>query len=254
MDFINSVLIAFAMFSRVPVPRADWNERNMRYLMAAFPLVGAAAGAAAFGWGSLAGWLDFGPFLRGAGFVLVTAVLSGGIHLDGFCDTVDALSSRADRGKKLEILEDAHIGAFAAIACGLYLLVYAALASELDHTFDSMLCFSLTFVFSRCLSGLSVLFFPCAKDSGLARAFSGAASRKAGGVILSAVLLCCGASLVLSGGIKGLFAIAGALVVMAVYHRVAMREFGGVTGDTAGWFLQICEAVMLCGIILAQKL
>ena len=36
----NSFLIAFAMFSKIPVPRADWDKENMRYMMCFFPLIG----------------------------------------------------------------------------------------------------------------------------------------------------------------------------------------------------------------------
>ena len=40
----NSFLIAFAMFSKIPVPRADWDKENMRYMMCFFPLIGVVIG------------------------------------------------------------------------------------------------------------------------------------------------------------------------------------------------------------------
>ena len=33
----NSFLIAFAMFSKIPVPRADWDKENMKYMICFFP-------------------------------------------------------------------------------------------------------------------------------------------------------------------------------------------------------------------------
>ena len=45
MVVLETIGVAFAMFSALPVPRIDWNERNMRYAMAAFPLIGAVIGA-----------------------------------------------------------------------------------------------------------------------------------------------------------------------------------------------------------------
>ena len=45
MVVLETVCVAFAMFSALPVPHVDWNERNMRYAMAAFPLIGAVIGA-----------------------------------------------------------------------------------------------------------------------------------------------------------------------------------------------------------------
>ena len=39
----NSFKIAFAMFSKIPMPQAEWTEENMRYMLCFFPFVGAAA-------------------------------------------------------------------------------------------------------------------------------------------------------------------------------------------------------------------
>ena len=43
----ETVLVALAMFSAVPVPAVSWNERNMRFCLCAFPLVGLLAGLCA---------------------------------------------------------------------------------------------------------------------------------------------------------------------------------------------------------------
>lgn len=39
---MKSIALAFAMFSRLPMPGMELKEENMRYVMAAFPLVGIA--------------------------------------------------------------------------------------------------------------------------------------------------------------------------------------------------------------------
>ena len=44
----------------------------------------------------------------------------GDSMMDGYLDTTDALSSHREREKKLEILKDSHVGAFAVIWTGLY--------------------------------------------------------------------------------------------------------------------------------------
>ena len=43
-------------------------------------------------------------------------------------------------------------------------------------------------------------------------------------------------------------------LVFARYHRVAVRQFGGTTGDLAGWFLQKCELWMLAALAASQWL
>ena len=46
MIVLQTIAVAFAMFSAIPVPQFEWNEKNMRYAMCAFPLIGAVIGAA----------------------------------------------------------------------------------------------------------------------------------------------------------------------------------------------------------------
>ena len=46
MIVLQTIAVAFAMFSAIPVPQFDWNEKNMRYAMCAFPLIGVVIGAA----------------------------------------------------------------------------------------------------------------------------------------------------------------------------------------------------------------
>ena len=45
----NSFLIALSMYSRIPVPQAEWTEKNLRWALCFFPLVGAVIGALGYG-------------------------------------------------------------------------------------------------------------------------------------------------------------------------------------------------------------
>ena len=43
-----------------------------------------------------------------------------------------------------------------------------------------------------------------------------------------------------------------ALLVFARYHVVSDKQFGGITGDLAGWFLQKAELWMLAALCACQ--
>ena len=45
--------------------------------------------------------------------------------------------------------------------------------------------------------------------------------------------------------------LAAAYLTLLLYHHVAMKEFGGVSGDLAGWFLSLCELLMLGAAVTA---
>lgn len=62
------------------------------------------------------------------------------------------------------------------------------------------------------------------------------------------------AALLVLAGWYGAVVLGGALVLFLFYYVLSMRCFGGITGDLAGWFLQLCEIGMLGVLVLAQKL
>ena len=155
---LESLDVAFSMYSAIPMPQIEWNERNMKYMMAFFPMVGVVQGALLLGFSLLAQALGLGFVLFAAVAALLPLFVTGGIHLDGFCDTVDALSSHQTREKKLEILKDPHAGAFAIIMGCLYFVLYAGAAGELVWKIFPAYAFG--FAVSRSFSGLSIAFFP----------------------------------------------------------------------------------------------
>ena len=114
---VKALVIAFSTYSKLPMPQVEWSEKNMRYAVCFFPLVGAVAGGVLLAWCWLCRALALTVPLRAAGGVVIPLLVSGGIHMDGWCDTADALASHQERARKLEILKDSHTGAFAVIAC-----------------------------------------------------------------------------------------------------------------------------------------
>ena len=120
VNVLQGLLLALSSFSKIPVPQIEWREENMRYMMCFFPVVGLAIGIVIGLWVWLSQAIGFGPTLFGAGLALLPIAVSGGIHMDGFCDVVDAQSSHAEPTRKREILKDPHSGAFAAIAVAAY--------------------------------------------------------------------------------------------------------------------------------------
>lgn len=250
MRLINSFVIAFAMYSKIPMPRAGWEKENMRYVMCFFPWVGAVVGALFTLWGYLGRLLPIGGTLYTVILLLIPLVVTGGIHLDGLMDTADALSSYQTRERRLEILKDSHAGAFAILVCVAYFLTYFGFLSELDISRISLV--SMGFFLSRALSGYGIASFPCAKDSGLAATFSDSADRKRVRWILLVEIIACGGVMLVSDFYAGIAALAAAFLCFWYYHHMSKKHFGGITGDLAGWFLQVCELCIVIGTVLVQ--
>ena len=249
---MRSIVIAFAMYSKIPMPQVAWDKRSLSWALCAFPLVGVVVGAALYGWLRLADFLGF-TALKAAAAVALPLALSGCIHLDGFCDTCDALSSHQSRERKLEILKDSHTGAFAIICCGLYLMVFYALWREVDTAGNSAFVLALGPVLSRSYSGLAGVSWKNARGSGLLATFTEPVDGRRARVVLAALVLLAAGAMVLVSPVLGGAAALGAALTFLYYRVMAFRQFGGITGDTEGFFVQICECVMVLAVLLAQK-
>ena len=222
MHIIRGIAVAFSTYSKIPMPQFVWKEEDMRYSMCFFPWIGAVIGAILWA---------------------LPLIITGGFHVDGFMDTMDALHSYQPRERKLEILKDSHIGAFSVIKLAEFGLIYvAALSQIVDYRALEVFCCG--FFLSRCLSGLSVVSFRSAKTDGMLYHFASTAhERGVKGALYVQTLLCVLFMLWLSL-LAGILAVAAAFAVFGYYRWRSYREFGGITGDTAGYFLTLCEGAM----------
>lgn len=250
MNLLGSFVIAFSMYSRIPMPQMEWTKDRMKYAMCFFPLIGAVIGLLELAlWYLCEAW-DL-PYFRQMLPVALPVLVTGGIHMDGLLDVIDARASHGDREKKLEILKDPHTGAFAIIGCGVYFILYLAAFLELQP--DMIPAYCLVFILTRALSGLAVVTFPLAKKSGLAATFSGAAQKRAVGIVMAGYLAAAEWGIWYLGGTAAAavtFLIS--LFVYLSYYRMAKREFGGITGDLAGYFLQVCELALVAGLAVVS--
>lgn len=249
---ISAFIIAFSMYSKMPMPKIMWTEKNMRYAFCFFPCIGIMIGLFILVVGNVLDIFGFSRIFFACCMTLIPILVTGGIHMDGLLDTIDALSSYADKERKLEILKDPHAGAFAIIGCATYLIWNIGIWSE--ATKEVLPLIACVYVYSRALSGLSVVSFPLAKNTGLAATFQDRAQRTHVKVTMVCYLIVTSIVLLYLQPILGIIAVMGA-VGSFIYHRyICIQKFGGITGDLAGYFLQICELVMITGIIIGAKL
>jgi len=247
---MQSLIIAFSMYSRIPMPRCEWNEKGMKYSMCFFPLVGAVLGICSAGTYFGLKALKFDGISRAMVLAVLPVLVTGGIHMDGYLDTVDAKSSWKSMDEKLKILKDPHMGAFACIYGIVYLLLSAAFFNEVGER--EIVSVAMGYVFSRILSGLSVVFFRKAKKEGMVAASADAASGSVGW-ILGLELAACAAAMLVASPWYGLVCLTVGICCFGWYRHMAYEDFGGITGDLAGYFLQVCELGVLAGIVLVSK-
>lgn len=238
----NSFKIAFAMFSKIPMPQAEWTKENMKYMFCFFPVIGAVIAAVSLAADWICRMIGLGDEFRTVLLVLVPVLITGGIHVDGLLDTADALSSWQERERRLEILKDSHAGAFAVIAGCVYFLCFYGAYSQIgsDHTALCIMC--MVFLISRSFSGLGVVMLPKAKETGTVAEFSRKAENRPVRNTLIVYLVLLALLMLFIQPVLGSAAFLSALLIFLYYRHMAMKYFGGTTGDLSGFFLCVCEA------------
>lgn len=195
-----------------------------------FPFVGAGLGLVV---GAL-WWISArhaSPSLAGALALLADLVLTGLLHVDGLADAGDGLIAPMSRERRLAVMADPTIGAFGAIAVVAVLLVrFAAFASARPAPLlvAALWCASRTsmVVISRVL--------PYAREGGLVSAFLARPTHQRALAASVALGLVGSFALATRCGWRGVVALVGELVAIALVAALARRRLGGYTGDVLG--------------------
>lgn len=247
---IRSFLMAISTYSVLPVPQFEWTKENWQYAICWFPCVGIISGGLTAAWILAAGYFSISRILFACIALSIPILVTGGIHMDGFMDTVDAISSHQPREQKLEIMKDPHSGAFASIYACIYFIVSLGLFAQLGPVRAAyMICPG--YVFSRSLSALCAVTIRNARGSGMLNSFTEGIHRKKALAIIASLLAISGAVTIAAGGPAAALPLGLGALSALWYRHFTTRTFGGCTGDTAGFFLQICELSMLAGTAIA---
>jgi adenosylcobinamide-GDP ribazoletransferase len=180
--------------------------------------------------------------------VIILAVLTRGLHLDGVADCFDALHFAGyDKEKALKVMKGNTIGAFGASALIVVIVGKILSISALPEGFRIEILLLIPSL-SRWTSGVVARQGTPASAEGLGYIFTVYSTRKA--FLISAVSALVFSLLLL--GLKGgiIFVVVSIFSVLLVVFF--SRAFGGVTGDVFGATLELSEVFgfLVGGIIL----
>lgn len=254
MSVLKAFFIAFSIYSKIPVPIFNWEEKDMKYHLIFFPWIGAIIGAVLVGWRYLATYAGVGDIAYVLVATAIPLAITGGFHVDGYMDTMDAFRSYKSKEEKLKILKDPHIGAFSVIMLALLGFIYIAAFSEIDK--EVLVVYAASFYMARCLSGIAVIVFPSAKSDGMMHTFSSTV-KGAKGIVLALLVIqfvLGGVYMIALNPIVSAILIAVALVAFAYYWYKTRKELGGITGDTAGFFVTVAETAMAVAVAICSAI
>jgi len=238
---LQSFLGALGFLTVLPVGKRALEQKSLAGSAAYFPLVGLLLGFALAGadYGLRLAFSD-NLILPSALVITLLVILTGALHFEGFVDSCDGLLGGHSQERRLEIMRDKRVGAYA-VAGGILLLIlkFAAIASL---TADSTRFWILVLfpVLSRCGMSLALGLFPYVRAQGLGSAFRGMGAIQ----VITAMLISTIAA-VLFGSTGGLILFASGTLFVVLLSLGIQRLIGGLTGDTYGAINELTEVIIL---------
>jgi adenosylcobinamide-GDP ribazoletransferase len=234
MRVVAEVRAALGLLTILPVG----TERVATGGAAAFGFVGAGLGLVAMLPLLVVG--EHAPLAAAALALAVLAALSGGLHLDGLADTVDALSAH-DGARADSIRVDPHIGAAGAAAVTLTLIVDAAALAQILEARGAVhaaLAFLVAVSASRAVPVL-VAPFTSTPRPGLGAWFASTVRWPHALIVaVSALVLAAFVASLIAGPVPYVGVAAAATTAIAVAGWLA-RGRSGLDGDAFGALLEI---------------
>ncbi|TAJ92330.1 MAG: adenosylcobinamide-GDP ribazoletransferase [Gammaproteobacteria bacterium] len=238
-------LIALQFLTRLPVtlanpPAAGEAGRSLLY----YPIVGLLIGLFPLLTVLLLKGQD--TLLAAALAIAVWALLTGGLHLDGLADTVDAwVGGLGDRERTLEIMKDPATGPMGVLGIALVLLLKtAAVHALLLH--DSVYILLIPPVLARTCAPLLMISTPYARRGGLAAALAAEADR-------AHCLMVCGITaliLLICSPLPALLGVLSGGGLMLAWRGMLLKRLVGYTGDTIGALIESVEVAVLIALAL----
>lgn len=233
--------VALQFLTRIHIVRQDsWTAEDFGRSTRFFPLVGIILGFIYM----LAAVLIFNicqPHVAVSLLLVLTIAMTGGLHYDGFMDTMDGLLSARSRERMLEIMKDSRVGSYGALAVICLIMLQWSFLRDIEADLLCMAVFLMP-VIGRMAMVMVIAAFPYARPQGLGKAFADMADRRtliiAGLTTVAAILPWAFLSLAVASLLVG-------LSFAWIFGHYGVRKLGGLTGDLYGAIELGTETVVL---------
>lgn len=250
----ESYQIALSFFTVLPVVKHyEWTKERMRFVPFMMGVVGLIIGVLTASIYYLLSSFNFEYSQIIIPVVLVgfLTYISGGLHIDALMDTADSYFSRRSIERKLEIMTDSRVGAFAVIAFFFYMIVllltiYIYASMRISYLYIIFIPF-----FSRILTGLMNYRFKYAKKDGLARIYGESLKSKDQIFLIAFFFL---VSVIMyyfnPNNLLSIFLIGFSILSYLYYGVFCKKNFGGITGDLLGNYIVLNELLLLILVVV----
>jgi adenosylcobinamide-GDP ribazoletransferase len=253
---IDGCLLALQFFTIIPVSKQiQIDNFRLKKALQFYPLIGLFIGMfiVLLYW-LLHSWTPFSNVAIAAILFSISIFWTGGLHLDGWMDSSDAYFSYQNHEKRLEIMRDPQVGAFGVLSV-LFLLGWRFLfIVEVVNSFQMLDFFLIASIPFMSRKAMVFLFTKgrLAKKEGLAFFFKQAIQLKDVNIlyVFMIIFLLLIAFINVTAVTYTLLLIAVTALFGVASHFFIKRQFGGITGDTLGAFIEGVETFLWMSVWL----
>lgn len=230
---------AIAFLTRIPMGQAA--AADVARSAGWFPLVGLLLGLIYCAPAALLkGHLS--PAIIAILLVILDALLTGALHFDGLADTADGLGGGKNKDDILRIMRDHAIGSYGGLALAAVVALKVIAYTEVLKLGN----WPAALVLTPALGRWSIL--PLTVALPYARQSESVAQAMGKRALLQGTLIALGALLV-ARSLRAWIALCAVMAVTAAFGLYCRRRIGGITGDTLGANLELCECAALLAFI-----
>ncbi|MBI5183964.1 MAG: adenosylcobinamide-GDP ribazoletransferase [Nitrospinae bacterium] len=248
--FLNNFSIALQFLTIFCINRGvEIDEEKLGKVSAIFPLIGLLLGLILFISDKFFSLL-LPRSIVDILLLLLLIIVTGGLHLDGYADTVDGFAGGRSKEEIIRIMKESNIGTFGVCGIVLLLMLKYLLLNNLLIGIKGAVLLIMPVIGRWAIVHLSFLSEYAGNSRGIGAPFTDFVKGRefwiatfVTGIILISLL-----------GIKGIVIMIFVSVFIFLLNRYSYRKIGGVTGDVLGAVSEISEVlVLLLSIIFFSK-
>lgn len=246
---LNDFLLMIQFFTRIPINKnLDCSKENFKTAAIFLPVVGLIIGMIDFIIYIL--FKNLLPYkITAIIILLITAMITGGLHLDGLADTFDGFFSLRDKNRIIEIMKDSRIGSYGSIALIFDLILKIEILTLLMQK-GVVIAIVLLPIIGKNPILLLCLSSKTAKKNGSGNIFIGNMNRI---IVLISTLFIIGVSTYFLGIKNSLKIIFTILIGTYLFYLLCLRKINGLTGDTLGASNELGELIFLLTMLIIYR-